>query len=57
MAGRGKYLNTREAAVYIGYSVSGFKKLLNKGRIPYTKPAGRLYFKMSDLDLFIENEL
>lgn len=52
-----KYLRTREAAEYVGYSVSGFRKLLAIGLIPYTKPAGRLYFRRSDLDMFMAKEL
>lgn len=53
MCADGKYMNTREAAEYIGYSVSGFKKLLSAGLIPYTKPAGRLYFRKRDLEAFM----
>lgn len=55
MAGNGKYLNTKEAAQYLGYSLSGFKKLLAQGLIPYTKPKGKLYFKVDELNKFIEN--
>lgn len=55
MVGNGKYLMTKEAALYLGYSISGFRKLLAQGLIPYTKPRGKLYFKASDLDKFIEN--
>lgn len=54
-AGNGKYMTSREAAQYLGYSISGFRKLLALGLIPYTKPSGRLYFKVSDLNKFIEN--
>lgn len=49
------FLKTKEAAEYIGYSVSGFKKLVYKGIIPYTKPAGRLFFYKKDLDGFLSN--
>jgi excisionase family DNA binding protein len=57
MALRDKYLNTKEAAEYIGYSVSGLRKLMAIGLIPFTKPRGRLYFKKLDLEKFIQNEL
>lgn len=56
MCGKGKYMSTREAAEYLGYSMSGFKKILAIGLIPYTKPRGKLYFRVSDLDMFVANE-
>lgn len=56
MCGNGKYMSTMEAAKYLGYSLSGLKKILALGLIPYTKPRGKLYFKVSDLDSFIKNE-
>lgn len=49
-------MSTMEAAEYLGYSLSGLKKILALGLIPYTKPRGKLYFKVSDLDSFIKNE-
>lgn len=50
-------MTTREAAEYCGYSLSGFKKLLATGIVPYTKPRGRLFFRKRELDAFILNEL
>lgn len=49
-------MSTKEAAEYLGYSVSGLRKILAIGLIPYTKPRGRLYFKVEDLDDFISRE-
>ena len=57
MFGNGKYMSMKEAAAYTGYSLSWFKRLARDGIVPYTKPTGRLYFKVSDLDRFMENTL
>lgn len=56
MSGGGRYMSTKEAAEYLGYSMSGFKKILAIGLIPYTKPRGKLYFRVTDLEKFILNE-
>lgn len=57
MCGDGQFFSTKEAAEYTGYSVSRFRHLVCDGYVPYTKPRGRLYFKKSDLDNFILNNL
>lgn len=56
MCGNGRYMSTKEAAEYLGYSVSGLRKILAIGLIPYTKPRGRLYFRVEDLDNFVSRE-
>lgn len=57
MCGNGRYMTTKEAAEYTGYSLVHFKRLVHEGVIPYTKPRGRYYFSVCDLESFIKNEL
>lgn len=55
--GREKYLNTRQAAEFLGVSVRTLRRYVASCSIPYTKPMGRYYFARSKLVAFINNEL
>lgn len=51
-----KYMTTKEAASYLGISVSAMQEYAAKGTIKYTKPNGKLlYFLVKDLDEWVEN--
>jgi len=50
-------MRTKEAAAYIGVGFRTIQRYIAEGRIPCTKPAGRWYFRKSDLDAFMDNEL
>ena len=51
------YLDTQEAAVYLGISVSYLHKLTMQRAIPFYSPVGRrLYFKREELDEWIGHE-
>ena len=46
------YLNVKEAAVYMGLSLSGFKGLANAQNIPFGKvPRGNKIYRRTDLAL------
>lgn len=48
------YLNSLQAAEYVGYSRGYFYKLVENGSIPCTKLRGKtLRFKVADLDKFL----
>ena len=49
------YLNVKEAAVYMGLSLSGFKGLANAQNIPFGKvPRGNKIYRRTDLALLNE---
>ncbi|PKL08317.1 MAG: hypothetical protein CVV51_09570 [Spirochaetae bacterium HGW-Spirochaetae-7] len=55
MAGQ-DFLTTQEAAAYLGRSKAGMYQLANRGRVPYTRPAGgKCYFRRADLDAFLSS--
>lgn len=50
-------MKTKEAAEYIGVGLRTMQRYIAEGVIPCTKPMGRWYFRKSDLDAFMDNEL
>lgn len=49
-----KLLNTQEAADYLGFKVSYFRKMMMRRVIPMYKPGGKLcFFDPADLDAFL----
>ena len=57
MANSEKYLNTRDAAKFLGMNEQVLRRKCKMGIIPYTMPCGRYYFAKSQLVAFINNEL
>lgn len=52
-----EFLNSNEASLYLDISKSHFYKLTMEKTIPYYKPNGKkMYFKKSDLDLFLSSK-
>jgi len=52
------YLTTDEAAVYLGVAagtLENWRVAANKDGPEYCKPAGRVYYRVSDLDAWIES--
>lgn len=49
------FINTNEAAELLGVTKSYLYKLTSKGLIPFHKPMGKLYFKPTELEEWIEN--
>lgn len=48
------YLRTKDAARYLGVSNKTILRYARDGRIPCTKPGGKLaYFLITDLDLWV----
>ena len=50
-----EYLNTTECAELIGRSPGAVRNLVLRRLIPFRKPAGRLLFKRSEIESWIEN--
>ena len=50
-----EYLNTTEAANFIGRSDGALRNLVMRRAIPFRKPGGRLIFLKSELRAWIEN--
>ena len=49
-----KLLNSREAAEYLGLSLSYFRKLMMRRGIPMYKPGGKVcFFDPDDLDAYL----
>lgn len=49
-----KLLNSQEAADYLGFSLSYFRKMMMKRVIPMYKPSGKLcFFDPDDLDAYL----
>lgn len=42
-------MKPQEAADFLGYKLSYIYKLASKGKIPYLKPRGKLYFEKDSL--------
>lgn len=54
MTQKRKFLNSSEAAEYLGLSISYFRKLMMKRAIPMYKPSGKLcFFDPDDLDAYL----
>lgn len=49
-----KWLNTKQAALYLGTSEGQIRNLVQDGRLIRYKPHGRLLFKRTELDAFVE---
>lgn len=54
MSVQSPWLNTKEAAEYMRAPVSTIYHYIQNNMIPFHKPNGRILFKASDLDSFIE---
>jgi len=51
-----KLLSTKEAAEYLGFKLSYFRKMMMKHTIPMYKPGGKLcFFDPEDLDKFLRS--
>lgn len=49
-------LNSQEAAEYLGFSISYFRKMMMKRVIPMYKPSGKLcFFDPDDLDAYLRS--
>ena len=55
MKNKRKYLNTNEAAEFIGRTPAAVRILVLRRAIPYRKPTGRLVFLRSELEEWIES--
>ena len=49
-----QYMNTREAAEYIGLSVRKVEQLKRGRRLPYIRVDGRFLFRKESIDRFLE---
>ena len=49
-----KYLNTDQAAAFLGRTTGAVRNLVMRRAIPYRKAGGRLYFLKSELEAWIE---
>lgn len=49
-----RYFNTKQLANYLGRSPKAIRELAFRRAIPFRKPAGRLLFLKSEIDLWIE---
>jgi excisionase family DNA binding protein len=50
-----KYLTLSEAAKYLHTSERNLRSLIKRNAIPFYKPDGKIFFKVSELDKYIEN--
>jgi excisionase family DNA binding protein len=50
-----KYLTLSEAAQYIRVSDRTLRNMMKSNKIPFYKPEGKILFKISELDKYIEN--
>jgi hypothetical protein len=50
----GQYLNIDELSIYIKRSKGAIRNLVLRRAIPFRKPAGRLLFLKSEIDLWIQ---
>lgn len=50
-----EWLTTLQACRILKMSERQLRKLKAEGEIPYSKPRGRVYFKLSDLNKFLSN--
>jgi hypothetical protein len=51
-----RLLDLKASAVYMGRPVSGLRRLINNGRLPFIQdgPGGKVWVDIFDLDMFIE---
>ena len=49
-------MNTKQAAEWLGYSVSHLYKLANDNIVPSHKKSGKRFFYASELDAWIKGE-
>jgi excisionase family DNA binding protein len=54
MNANSKYLNTKQAAEFLGRSPGAIRNLVARRNIPYRKPGGRLVFILSELEQWID---
>ena len=52
-----EWLRTKEAAIYLGISETQIHNFKREGLIPYSKLGGSLYFKKSDIDRLLEENI
>jgi excisionase family DNA binding protein len=52
---RQRLLNVNEAAERLGITSGTLYHWVSKGKVPYTKIGGKLLFRESDIDNFIED--
>lgn len=50
-----KLVDIETAAAFLGYEVQTVYHKVNKRELPHFKRSGRLYFKLSDLQAWVEN--
>ena len=51
-----KLLNSQEAADYLGFSLSYFRKMMMRRVIPMYKPSGKIcFFDPDDLDAYLKS--
>ncbi|WP_394991484.1 helix-turn-helix domain-containing protein [Emticicia sp.] len=50
-----KLVDIEAAAAFLGYEVQTVYHKVNKRELPHFKRSGRLYFKLSDLQTWVEN--
>ncbi len=50
-----KYLTLQEAAKYLHISDRNLRSLIKRNAIPFYQPEGKILFKISELDKYIEN--
>jgi excisionase family DNA binding protein len=50
-----KYLTLQEAAEYLRVSERNLRNIVKSNKIPFYKPEGKILFKVSELDKYIEN--
>lgn len=50
-----EWLNSKEAAMYMGVSLNTIYQLTSQGKLSHSKPSGKLiFFKKSDLEAFLQ---
>ena len=49
-----KFMDVNECAAYLGYNPYSLRNLVWKDKIPHYKPAGKLLFKITEIDEWIE---
>jgi excisionase family DNA binding protein len=47
-------MGVKELAIYLGVAVATIYYYVNKGLIPYSKPAGKLFFEKTKIDAWLE---
>ena len=54
IANKRDWLRTNEASIYLGLSITQIHNLKRNGLLPYSKIAGTIYFKKTDIDQLLE---